>query len=481
VTLRARLTLVAAVAVVAAVIAVAAISYFSVQDELRGEFDDTLVAQAERFAASADRDPFITAIPEEARTRDDKKSPFESLFAQAGAYVQLVAGDGNAETLPSDGTTLPVDDEDLAIAKGGGSPALRDLEVDGTHVRMVTVSAGDGLALQLTRPLTEIDDSLASLSVRVIIVALGGLGVALGLGLAVARTALSPVQRLTQAAEHVAETQDLSASIETRRRDELGRLAASFNKMLATLGASRSQQRQLVADAGHELRTPLTSLRTNIEVLAGEEGMPPEERDRLLDDVTTQLEELSVLVGDLIELAREETPAREHDMADVRLDTLITRAVDRARTHAPALTFDTALQPTVVHGNPAMLERALANMLDNAAKWSPPHRSVEVKCSHGEVTVRDHGPGIDPEDLAHVFDRFYRAPAARALPGSGLGLAIVRRVAETHGGTVSAETAPGGGTLVRFRIRELEPPSIPTDAGNKRPAPTAGTRHANQP
>jgi two-component system sensor histidine kinase MprB len=203
-----------------------------------------------------------------------------------------------------------------------------------------------------------------------------------------------------------------------------------------------------VADASHELRTPLTSLRTNIEVLARNETMPAADRERLLGDVTGQLEELTGLVDDVVELARgAEAPLV---MEDVRLDQLVERAVERARLHAPAARFELALRETLVRGAPDRLDRAVANLLDNAVKWSPPGKAVDVSVRDGAVTVRDHGPGIDAEDLPHVFDRFYRAPSARGTPGSGLGLAIVRQTADSHGGTVSAENADGGGAVLRL-------------------------------
>jgi two-component system sensor histidine kinase MprB len=442
--LRGRLALVTAVAVAATVVIVATISYFSVEDRLRGELDETLGDQAERLSG---RNPerFLGV------TRNDGESPFET----AGAYSQVVRADGSTTSLPRLDRPLPVDDRELARATPGRGEVFRDIDYDGVRLRMVTVNAGDGIALQMTRPLTEINQTLVGLRVRLILVALGGVGVALALGLAIARTTLKPVQRLTKAAEHVAETQDLGASIEEQRSDELGRLADSFNEMLAALEKSRTQQRQLVADASHELRTPLTSLRTNMEVLAGQHDMSGEERGRLLGDLTAQLEELSVLVADLVELARDEIPPVRHEMVDLHLDELVGDAVERAQTHAPSVRFETALEPALVHGNPGMLERAFANLLNNASKWSPPDAPVEVRCSAGEVTVRDHGPGIAAEDLPRVFDRFYRGPAARSSPGSGLGLAIVRRVADAHGGSVSAEAAPGGGTLLRFRIPVL--------------------------
>jgi two-component system sensor histidine kinase MprB len=258
------------------------------------------------------------------------------------------------------------------------------------------------------------------------------------------------VRRLTKATETVAETGDLSERIDVAGRDELSRLAGSFNTMLAALEEATRSQRQLVADASHELRTPLTSLRTNIEVLASERKLPAGERERLLNDVVEQLSEMTTLVTELMNLARGEQQPMEPE--DVRLDLLAAGAVERARRNRPGVTFKTDFEESFVHGVPATIERAIANLLDNAAKWSPEGAEVEVVVRGGTVTVRDHGPGIDDADLPYVFDRFYRADAARGQPGSGLGLAIVRQVAEAHGGGVVAERAPGGGTRVALRL-----------------------------
>jgi two-component system sensor histidine kinase MprB len=248
----------------------------------------------------------------------------------------------------------------------------------------------------------------------------------------------------------VTETGDLSERIDIGGRDELSRLAGSFNAMLGALQESSRVQRQLVADASHELRTPLTSLRTNIEVLASERTLPAGERERLLTDVVEQLTEMTTLIAGLIDLARGEQQAAEPE--EVRLDLVASEAVERARRDRPAVTFSTDLHESTVQGVPSTIERAVANLLDNAAKWSPPGADVEVAVRDGEVTVRDHGPGIDAEDLPHVFDRFYRSPSARGRPGSGLGLAIVRQVAVAHGGEVVAERADGGGTRMTLRL-----------------------------
>jgi two-component system sensor histidine kinase MprB len=338
----------------------------------------------------------------------------------------------------------------IAVARGERGAFFSDIHVRGTHLRVLTFPYGVGGAVQVARSLTEVDHSLGRIKNLLILIAGGGIAIAAALGLAVSRAALAPVRRLTTATENVTETGDLSERIDVGGRDELSRLAGSFNAMLGALQESSRAQRQLVADASHELRTPLTSLRTNIEVLASERKLPTGERERLLTDVVDQLSEMTTLISELIDLARGEQQLSEPE--EVRLDLVAADAVERARRNRPAVTFTTDLKESMVQGVPATIERAVANLLDNAAKWSPPGGDIEVAVRDGEVSVRDHGPGIDDEDLPYVFDRFYRSPSARGRPGSGLGLAIVRQVAIAHGGEVVAEPADGGGTRMTLRL-----------------------------
>jgi len=347
--------------------------------------------------------------------------------------------------------TLPVSERTRAPAAGRAKPFFEDAHVADTHVRIYTVPTNrPGFALQIARPLNEVDRALSRISRLLLLIALGGIGLAAMLGLGVARAVLAPVRRLTDAAEDVSETRDLSRRIDEGGRDELSRLAATFNTMLAALEDSARAQRQLVADASHELRTPLTSLRTNIEVLSRADALPSGERGKLLHDVTEQLAEMTALIAELVELARgDQTPTEPED---VRLDLATADAIERTQRNRPGIVFRTELEETIVRGVPATIERAISNLLDNAAKWSPPGGEVEVAVRDGEVSVRDRGPGIGQDDLPFVFDRFYRAASARGMSGSGLGLAIVRQVAESHGGSVTAEAAEGGGTRLRLRL-----------------------------
>jgi two-component system, OmpR family, sensor histidine kinase MprB len=456
-TFRRRISI-AAAAAVAVAIAIAAVSaYFIVRAELRGQIDDSL----RQIAVRAGGVPVISGgpvirhaplpgpIPLPSRGRQKLAVPAPEPGGAPG-YVQLVTREGHVVAPGPPEEQIPPDATTLSTAAGQTAENLRDETVNGVHVRVLTTQLDKGVALQVARPLTETDDVLARLRWILLAVAGGGIAVAAALGAAVGRTALAPLRRLGGTVDEVRATGDLSRRVPIDGDDELSRLGVRFNEMIEALGRSVGAQRQLVADASHELRTPLTSLRTNIELLSRNGAVPEFERERALDEARAQLEELTVLVGDVVELARDgETQA---DVEEVRLDVLVEQALQRARRHAPAVRFEAELEPTTVRAAPERLERAVANLLDNAGKWSPAGSTVEVEVANGEVVVRDHGPGIDSEDLPHVFDRFYRAPSARGTPGSGLGLAIVRQIAESNGGSVVAEQAEGGGARLRLRL-----------------------------
>jgi two-component system sensor histidine kinase MprB len=451
VSFRVRLTLVAAAAVALAVLLASAAVYLVVRDQLRAEVDEGLRDRAAVIARAP-----LEAVPS-IGGEFFLRIPGPELGAAAG-YVQVVQEDGSTIRPRGAPVPIPINDEVRRVAAGDADAFYYDTDVEGTNLRVLTFPGREGYAIQVARPLTEVDDALSRISTFLILIALVGIGLAIGLGLIVSRAAVAPVTRLTEATERVTETGDLSERIDATGQDELSRLAGSFNTMLAALEESARAQRQLVADASHELRTPLTSLRTNFEVLMSERELAPEERRRLLDDVVEQIAEMTSLIAGLIELARgDEHPS---DPEDVRLDLLTADAVERARRDWGGVEFETDLEECIVRGVPASLERAIGNLLDNAAKWSPPGGEVEVSVEGGAVTVRDHGPGIADEDLPFVFDRFYRSQAARTLPGSGLGLAIVRQVAERHGGTITAERAEDGGTRMTLRLAVAKEPPV---------------------
>jgi two-component system sensor histidine kinase MprB len=457
---RRRLVLLAAGAVAAAVLVASVVVYVSVRSTLRAQVDNSLRSLAPEAATRAiavGAGPVIVQSQAAAGTQGVPTLQLPtSPFGGATGYVQVLTQGEAGVRSTTRGPPLHITQATRDVAAGRRAPFLADETVHGVHLRVFTARGPGNNALLVARPLTEVDASLSRLLRILIGVGLGGVALAGGFGLLVARGTMRPVQALTETAEHVARTQDLSRRLPADPDgDELQRLGASFNAMLGALGDSRAAQRQLVADASHELRTPLTSVLTNVELLARLPDEEVAERETVLAAATAQLRELGVLIEDLVDLARPEPPA--HAVEDVRLDELVGEAVERFERHAPGCAFVLQCSPVVVGGVRARIDRAVGNLLDNAIKHGPADGPVTITVRTsgdglGEVVVADRGPGIPPVDRAHAFDRFWRADDARRVPGSGLGLAIVRHVAETHGGSVAVGDAPGGGARLELRL-----------------------------
>jgi len=437
VTLRLRLTLVAA-GVVAVVVAAASLTtYFVMRHELYAGVDSTLASYARQL-------------------QHDPTDVFHGPSQYGNDFVQLVGKNGNA--VPG-GAGLPVDAAASSVALGKTNGYYRNVSIQGYPFREVVAPllppyAG---AVIVAQEIGSVNHALARLRLILILVSLGAIGAAALAGALVSQATLAPVRRLTAAAERIARTGDPSERVPEGGRGELARLGHSFNTMLAALEESLETQRRFVADASHELRTPLTSLQTNIEVLRGEGQLDPEARQRLLADLHRESQEMRSLISGLLELARAGEVRTEPSR--FQFDDLVESAVDRARARFPTVDWQAQLEPTVVDGYPDRLERAVWNLLENAGKWSGDGDGVDVSLAGGVLRVRDHGPGIAPEDRPLVFDRFYRSAAARSMPGSGLGLAIVREIAEAHGGTVTAEDAPGGGALLQLSLNGAARPN----------------------
>lgn len=474
-TLRARMALLTAAAVALAVAACASAGWLLTRNQLYRELDRRLGAVSGGPPGARDggpRDgqppfhgPRLPRSPEAVlATCRSEPTGTGAQTPLPGPYeiLQLVRADGRRCTVPGAGA-LEVTAQDARVARGESDHVYHDgagVTASGTEdgVRVLTRSFrlpdGTPAAVSYAISLDEVQGPLDNLALLLTAVTALGVLVSAAAGLMIARASLRPVDELTGAVEHIARTEDLATRIPEEGTDEIARLSRSFNTMTAALAASRERQQQLIADAGHELRTPLTSLRTNIDLLLRAEAagrdLPEDTRRNLLASVRAQMRELSSLVGDLLELARpaDTAPVRE----TVALHEVLDRAVERARLRGPGLTITRDTRPWHVHGDPASLERAIVNLLDNAVKFSPPGGTVAVVLEAGELTVRDHGPGIPAADLPHVFERFWRSPSARSLPGSGLGLSIVARVVAECGGTVALEPAPGGGTLARVHL-----------------------------
>jgi two-component system sensor histidine kinase MprB len=441
VSLASRLTWLAAVAVGVAVAVTSLAAYFTVRSQMMNDLDSNLLKRA--YDARHTTPNLLATVPPAAMGAADIKLAF-------------VSNDGEPPICAcTPDTSPPIGPPELAVARGAAATSLRTVESHGVDLRVVAVRMPrpyGRYALVVAQSLQPTENTLNRLGLVLGVVGgLGVIGAALA-GWAVARSGLRPVRRFTEAVEDIARTERLEP-IAITGDDEIARLSSAFNAMVAALAASQTRQRTLVADAGHELRTPLTSLRTNLDLLRQadrEGGLPDQARTELLTDVRAQIEELSTLVGDLVELARDEPLSRAVESTD--LAEITARAVQRVRRRAPGINFDVQLQSWYVEGEPQGLERAVTNLLDNAVKWSPANGTITVTLSEGGLTVTDQGPGISDQDLPHVFERFYRSTEARTTPGSGLGLAIVRQAAERHGGQVAVGHSAGGGAEFWFGI-----------------------------
>ena len=481
-TLRARLGLAAGAAVALAVIAVSVSAYAGTRSQLRDQVDSELQNLAHPFERpSGEGGP--GGFPPGGPYGSGSQPPpsLNELFAghnsggslsptdcdggrgydygpgQGGAagLRVFVLPSGKACQLRQTGQTttirLPATSAAKQLAASGHHGQFyTDVTVKGTDFRMLVIGLPGQGAVELALPLADVNNTLSNELLLLGIIAAAGIALAALLGFLVARTALAPIARFTRQAESIAAHPDRveHERLEVDGDDELARLGRTFNSTLDALESSITAQRNLVADASHELRTPIATIRANLQLMRDEELLSPEDRAALRTDMIDELDELTKLVGDVVELARGAKPAAEP--GDVRLDLIVEAAIERARRRAPEHGIDADLEPTLVSGEGARIERAVTNLLDNAAKYAPAQTTVDVTLKDGTLTVRDHGPGFHEEDLPYVFDRFHRAKDARAKPGSGLGLAIVRQAAEAHGGFVEATNAPGGGALMRI-------------------------------
>ncbi len=463
--LRARMGLAAGVAVAIAVIAVAVSAYAGTRTQLLGQVDNSLQGLTGQVihrpggpgGPPAGDDGFFQhgggegpGVGDEGLGLDQIRGP---AFGGAGTFLVLYA-DGGTYSPRGQRSQIPADSAMKALARTGRGQYFADQTVNGTHIRVLVTGIGSRGALAVAQSLASVDTALSNELLLLGLIAAGGVALAAVLAVLVARAAVAPIERFTRQTEAIAVRPERieHERLEEVGRDELTRLARSFNNTLDALERSVQSQRNLVADASHELRTPIATIRANLQLMRDEALLSPEDREALRADVIEELDELTALVADVVELARGGRPGAE--AGDVRLDAVVTDALERARRRAPGLQFEAELEPTLVRGEGDRIARAVVNLLDNASKWSPVGGVVEVALRGGVLSVRDHGPGFAEEDLLHVFDRFYRARRARSKPGSGLGLAIVRQAAEAHGGFVEAGNAPDGGALMRISFGE---------------------------
>ncbi len=503
--LRARLAVAAGVAVALAVLAVTITAYAGTKSELRGQLDSSLASLADRIA-SPGRDQAAPGAPgisssgvgssgvgSSAGGPGSPGQPFafaggppfggeppgtgdEGLaldrrpgFGGATGIVTVIYRNGGTYVPPGQSHRISVNARMRALAAGGHGQYFSEQHLGGTHVRVLVRGLGAGGAIAVALPMTDVDHALEGELLLLLGIAAGGIALAALLGVLVARTALAPIARFTGQAEAIAANPERleQARLQVSGSDELARLGRTFNTTLDALARSIDSQRNLVADASHELRTPIASIRANLQLLRDEALLSASDRAALRQDMIQELDELTALVADVVELARGSKPPAAR--GDVRVDEIAAEAISRTRRRDPQLSVEAELEPTLVRGEGDRIARAVSNLLDNAAKWSPAGGTIEVSLRGGTLSVRDHGPGFHEEDLPFVFDRFHRARDARSKPGSGLGLAIVRQATEAHGGFAQADNAADGGALMRVGFG----PTLPL------PAPVAEALRAS--
>jgi len=456
VNLRLRLLLVVATTFAIVVIGCVYAAHVSTRQELRSETDRFLMQRAHDAGITSG---FGNHGPQPGGDGGPGVSPNQQSdggrpLAEPDAIVQLLDANGAVVRSIANQPVIPIDSTDKAIAAHGGNPRFRTVTIAGTEYRVLTVAARSGGAAQIARSIADTNNVLSTLDLRLLLIALAGTAVAAAAAWLIARRIVRPVEQLTVAAEQIAQTQELGHRIEIGRHDELGRLAGSFNTMLAALGSSRAQQQRLIMDASHELRTPLTALRTNIELLQRAGSLDESQRGELVDAAQVELAELGDLVAELVDLA---TDARaEEPLQRVDLVELVTGVVERERRRSGRTinlsgtgSGDRAAMADV---RTSAIDRAVHNLIDNARKFSPPDTAIDIDVRGGVIEVRDRGAGIADGERTQVFDRFYRSPSARSQPGSGLGLSIVSQIAELHGGSIELLPRDGGGTIARLTL-----------------------------
>jgi len=447
-TLRTRIAVASALAVAVAIVLAAFAAYSAVSSTLHSQIDDQLVRQAqiELHRVGPQGGP---------------SGPQAGDFGGAGGFIQLVNAQGQTVDFNSPAGPLPVAASSTAVAQSGTGSAFGTVTTStGVQLRTLAIPVAQGVALQIAQPLTDVNTTLSNLEQELIIISLAGIALAGIAGALIAARGIRPVKALAEDVNHIAKTGDLSHRIPVKGHDETALLARRFNEMMEGLEQARHAQDQLIADASHELRTPLTALRANVELLASGAELDPEDRKKLTEDLTLQLDGVGGMIGDLVLLARGERALV--NPVTVQLDEITEDAVARARAWWPTAAIAVTAQPTSVSGDPDALGRAIGNLIDNGVKHGG--GNVEVTVADGVVKVRDHGPGIPESEAEQVFARFWRGPDARSRPGSGLGLAIVKQVAVAHGGDVTLVHPDGGGAEFDFVMPVTAPEPAPAAA-----------------
>ncbi|MFD5467114.1 ATP-binding protein [Kitasatospora sp. NPDC127059] len=432
--------------------------WFIVDKQLYGQVKADLASAP---PAMIGRNLNLYETPEAALAANQPRNNTPEFSGAAPRDTQFLTSNGVGLPPGSPRAIVVEPEDDAAFRLKAGQSIIRDGHYTNGAPALVRLSLvhyfSQPTVVMVATPTQSVEDSLQGLAILLGAVSLGGILLAAVAGRLVALSSLKPVDQLTDAVEHIARTEEVGTTIPVNGDDEIARLSTSFNSMSTALANSRERQTRLIADAGHELRTPLTSLRTNVDLLirSNDTGrpLPPATKTKLLGNMKAQMQELTVLIGDLLQLSRPDTPKAGPNLTVVALHEIVGRAVERAKLRGPGLVFETSTEPWYAHGDAAGLERAVINLLDNAVKYSPPGGTIDVRLRQGVLTVRDHGPGIPPDELQYVFDRFWRSPSSRQLPGSGLGLSIVAQSVREAGGEVTLGPAADGGPGALATVR----------------------------
>ena len=421
--------------------------YATVSKHLLSEVDNTLDARVVAIAESIR--PRNNAAPGNRRQRNPLEEAL--LPIRFDTVTQVIDPRGNV-VIALGQVDLPISNAVLEMVANPLAQRMRiTTKIDGVPYRILSVPILRGGALQLGKDISDIESAKDGILLWLFVLGLFAIAASGSAGWFIARRTARPIQKLAAAAEHIAATRELTTTLDISGDAEIEQLATSFNTMLGALRLSREQQQQLIQDASHELRTPLTSLRANSELLE-RENLDAETKNLILRDIRAEVDELAALTGELSSLASDQR--LDEQLQIVNLGEAVEELVDRACRRSGRIINLERKSPASIRVRPSQLDRAISNLIDNALKFSPLSQPVDVFVSNNRIDVRDHGPGISDADKLHIFDRFYRAVATRALPGSGLGLAIVKQFADDHDAVVNAVDTPGGGATISIEFSE---------------------------
>lgn len=422
------------------------------------EFDNSLRARSNDIQASISTVLAVQNDPLLVIRQGGLVLPSADVFSTGDIYVQLTTLDdkviSRSANLGSQRLKIPPDQFDRVK---GGEAVYSNFNSGTTRLRAYVApltSKGKVIGvIELAQSLRQVDATLTALATLIIVTSAAALAIAAMGGAFLARVALAPIDRVTTTAQKITRARDLGRRIKVpNSADEVGRLGATFNEMLARIEELFRGQQRFVADVSHELRSPLTAVRGNLDLLKRGAANDPVERAEVLGAIDTEVERMSRLVSDLLLLARSDAgvPIIKHP---VELDTLLLEVYRQTQLTAKGVKVSLGAEDqAIVMGDRDRLKQVLLNLVDNALKYTPPGGEVKLSLTKDDnwvyIAVQDTGIGIAPENIPHLFDRFYRVDRARSRDagGTGLGLAIAKSVIDAHNGKLTVESQPGKGS-----------------------------------